>query len=234
MSTIRDIGEEIAVELLKRTDMMDVCTKQVRNSYILVCTKVPFDNLQVTSAERAVDTTNSEYTLSDLDPALAGIVSIRMTYAGGRVRRLRRSHVRAFEFLPYSVRGEPARYCRWGTGIQFDRVPNSASYTYRVRYWSRPNLDADYAETTIITPPEWDELYKWLALYRVYYHLGETEKAMSLVTPAVMPRQMSPKKTTIVETGIIPMLWNDLLTTISQKENIDENFSVNPIVRPYN
>lgn len=87
--------------------------------------------------------------------------------------------------------------------------------------------------TTLLTPLEWDELMKWETLYRVYHYLDNLDKAMSLVQPAAIPRQATPKKVPMIETGIIPRLWNDLLTTISQQENVDEDFSINPVIRAY-
>jgi hypothetical protein len=43
----------------------------------------------------------------------------------------------------------------------------------------------------------------------------------------------SPRKQTMYQTGIIPRLWNDLLATASNKENVDEDFSINPVIRAY-
>lgn len=86
---------------------------------------------------------------------------------------------------------------------------------------------------TLLTPPEWDELMKWETLYRVYHYLDQLDKGAQLVQPQGLPRQASPKKIPMVEVGIIPRLWNDLLTTISQQENVDEDFSINPVIRAY-
>jgi hypothetical protein len=87
--------------------------------------------------------------------------------------------------------------------------------------------------TQLVTPAEWDELMKWETLYRVYMYLDQLDKASALVQPQPLPRQASPKKTVMYEVGIIPRLWNDLLTTISQQENVDEDFSINPVIRAY-
>jgi hypothetical protein len=91
----------------------------------------------------------------------------------------------------------------------------------------------DFQNTILLTPIEWDELLHWETLYRVYNALDQQDKAAALVQPAMMPRQPSPKKTTTFEAGIIPRLWNDLLVTMSQVENTDEDFSINPIIRAY-
>lgn len=87
--------------------------------------------------------------------------------------------------------------------------------------------------TSLVTPLEWDELFKWETLYRVYHYLDQQDKAAALVQPIGIPRQATPKKVPMIETGIIPRLWNDLLTTISQQENVDEDFSINPVIRAY-
>ncbi len=233
MSTLQQIGEEAAVDVLHMPNLIGLATKQAEKMYLLVGSKVPFDHLMQTSAERALTTTDYSYSIADLDPPLCGIVSIRLTISSTSVRRLKRSHVRSFDLLPYSGTGIPARYARWGNTLEFDKKPSSSSYTYRIRYWTRPTIESEPGDTTIESPIEWDELYKWLTVHRLLLHLQRHEEASYLVMPAALPRQASPKKTTLFEVGIIPQLWNDLLTTVSQKENIDESFSVNPIVRPY-
>jgi hypothetical protein len=92
----------------------------------------------------------------------------------------------------------------------------------------------DFQNTAVLTPVEWDELLRWETLYKVYYSLDMLEKAAALMQPAMVPRQPgSSKKTISFETGVIPRLWNDLLTTVSQQENVDEDFSINPTIRNY-
>ena len=233
MSVISDIASRVCEDYLKRDDLLALAAKEAWTVYQLVCSKVPFDELSTTSAERPVSTTTAVHSLSDLQPELAGVVSIRMNYGSNRVRRLRRSHVRLFDALNPALTGQPALYARWGNSIEFDRVANISGYTYRVRYWSRPTPEADVGDTQILTPPEWDELYMWETLYRLYTLLDQHEKAMSLIQTAMMPRQASPKRTITFEAGIIPRLWNDLLVTVSQRENTDEEFSINPTTRPY-
>ena len=155
MSTLQEIGEEAAVDVLHMPNLIDLAVKQARKMYLLVGAKVPFDHLMQTSDEREVTTDTQTYSLSDLEPPLAGIVSIRMSFSSTSVRRLRRSHVRSFDLLPYSGTGQPARYARWGNSIEFDKIPNSATYTYRVRYWTRPTVESMIGDTTIESPPEW-------------------------------------------------------------------------------
>jgi len=87
--------------------------------------------------------------------------------------------------------------------------------------------------TNLITPTEWDALFKWETLYKVLHYLDQQDKAMMLVQPQPLPRQATPKKVQMVEVGMIPRLRNDVLTTVSQQENTDEDFSINPVIRAY-
>lgn len=88
-------------------------------------------------------------------------------------------------------------------------------------------------DTYVLTPSEWDELLRYETLYKTYYALDQIEKAMALMQPQMVPRQPTIKKTSMFEMGIIPRLWNDLLTTVSQQENVDEDFGINPTMRAY-
>jgi len=67
----------------------------------------------------------------------------------------------------------------------------------------------------------------------LYYALERFSEAASLVMVTPMPRQAEPKRRIQQEVGIIPRLWNELLKTVSQRENIDEDFGINPLIRPY-
>lgn len=95
------------------------------------------------------------------------------------------------------------------------------------------NDQVNFQTTVLVTPEEWDELLGWETLYRVYYALDQPDKAAALIGQNGFPRQPSPRKQKVFETGIIPRLWNDLLKTMSQQENVDEDFSINPIIRSY-
>lgn len=86
---------------------------------------------------------------------------------------------------------------------------------------------------TLLMPEEWEELLMWETLYRLYTATEQHDKAMLLVAPTMTPRMPTPKKITIREVGIIPRLWNDLLQTVYGREGVDEDFSINPISRPY-
>lgn len=231
-TTLGDIATAVVDDHLKRDDLREQAIRAAKKVYLLICGKVPFDELCVTSPEVNFAVGVSSYSLQTCIgvDSVAGIVSIRVT-AGSIRRRLKRSHARAYDALGSIVNGIPSSYARWGHNIEVNPAPVSPSYTWRVRYWSRPTIDTDVALTELLTPPEWDELLEWETLYRMYTILEEHEKAMMLVAPKSYPRQASPYKERTAELGIIPRLWNDLLKTVSQRENIDEDFTVNPIQR---
>jgi len=226
------VAGRVVERWLKRADLLDDAVQECAEVYRLICARVPFDSLQHTSAERSVLTSTASYSLADLEPRLAGIVSIRLTFGSGRVRRIGRSHVRVFDTLNPTQKGEPALYARWGDNIEFNCLPIRDSITYRVRYWSRPTLDVERGATVLLIPEEWEELLMWETLYRMYYILDQPEKAQSLVMSAFMPQQPSINRKLQFETAIIPRLWNDLLRTVSQREAIDEDFALTPMLRP--
>lgn len=231
MSTIGEVATW-AYEMVNRPDLKSFAVDYARSVYLLVCCKVPFPELQVMSTERPTVVGQQSYSISDLN--LAGIMSLRMTYTSTNRRRLKRSDTRVYDALGNVVNGKPATYARFGTNLEFMPVPDSASYTYRLRYWEKPTFPVSpdaLSELVLITPLEWDELLKWETLYRMYTHTEQHDKAMLLVAPVQLPRQPSPQKTRQFEMGIIPRLWNDLLQTTNQRENVDEDFSVNPISR---
>lgn len=235
MAQLKDAGDWVCNTILNRTDIQSKAYSLAVDFYQLLCAKVPFDELMTTSAEQAMVAGTSSYSLSSLSPVVSGIASIRITFgaAGSLMRRLRRSSTRVYDSLSVVTNGRPATYARWGQSIEVNPPPDSSTYTYRVRYWSTPTLDGTPSNTTFLPPPEWMELMKWETLYRVYTLLDMHEKAMLLVQPPMVPSQPTSKKLRQESVGIIPRLWNDLLTTRSQKENVDEDFGINPMIRPY-
>lgn len=231
---ISDIASWVAVSKMKRPELLEDAVLATRDFHLLLCSKVPFEALQcppvTVDCVVGVDT----YSLANFSPEVAGLVSVRIAYSSTSGCRLRRSNVRAYDAIPYRANGRPTSYARWGNSLVLDRPPDSALYDLIVRYWSKPSLpDSDIGDYVLTTPEEWDELHRWEVLWRMYTFTEQHEKAMALVQPAVMPRQASPKKTLMHEVGIIPRLWNDLLLTISQRENIDEDFGINPVIRDY-
>lgn len=240
MATIDDIATWCTSTMLKRSDLTSEARVHALSVYKLICQKIPFEALQYRSAELPMIASTAEYDLASgptqLTPELAGIMSIRYTVAGGaRTWRVRRSHTRVFDAIQSTRPGDPRMYARFGSKVEFSPAPLTSLSTFRVRYWANPAITAapNEHQTTLVTPSAWDELFKWETLFRLYYITGETEKAAALIMPMPMPRQPSPKRTHIFEVGIIPRLWNDLLLTISQRENVDEDFAINPIRREY-
>lgn len=230
--TIGDLAEELSLNMLRRSDIQSDCIRLIRNAYWSICGKVPFDELCVMTDERAVSTTSTIHSLSDLDPPLNGIMSVRISF-GNTVQRMRRSNTRVFDAENQTLRGRPSRYARFGNNVEFDRLANADNYTYRIRYWTSPTIAVKPEETVLVIPPEWFELVKYEGLYRVYIDmLDQPEKAMMLMQPAMLPRQGSPVKIRSAEIGLLPRLWNDLLRTVSQREHVDEDIAIAPM-RPY-
>lgn len=233
MSTIADIASWVTTDYLKRGDITTAAQNAALYFYKVLCFNVPFDELMATSAEIPTVANQDTYDLSVLIPPLKSIGDIRITFDSSTKRRLRRSHARVYDALSFSTSSKPATYARYGLSIQLNPPPDSASYTFRVRYWQKPVIANPIQNTTIATPDEWDELLRWETAYRVLNFIGQEQRAALLVQPAQMPRQASPKRQKMLETGIIPRLWNELLSTVSQKENVDEDFGINPVVRAY-
>lgn len=237
-SAISDIASWVTGDYLKRSDITTETQNAANQVYRITTAKVPFEQLVNLSAEIPLVVGQDTYDLSQLVPPLLGITDIRLTLGPGQRRRLRRSSGRMYDSLSIITNSRPSTYARSGAQtIQLNPPPDQATYTMRVRYWSRPPEDtvsSNGASTTVLsTPLEWDALFKWETAWWVLNELGQEQRAMQLVQPMMMPRQQSPKKQPMLEIGIIPRLWNELLTTISQKENVDEDFSVNPVIRAY-
>jgi hypothetical protein len=231
--TIGDIGEELAIAMLRRPDIQADCIRLAKTAYLSICAKVPFDELCTKTAEREVSTTTREHSLADLDPPLNGIMSVRITYSTNSSQRMRRSNTRVFDAENQNLVGRPSRYARFGNAIEFDRIANASGYTYRIRYWTAPTIAVKSEETVLVIPQEWFELVKYEALYRVYLDiLDQPEKAMMMMQPAMLPRQGSPVKIRSAEVGLLPRLWNDLLRTVGQREHVDEDIAISPM-RPY-
>lgn len=234
---ISDIASWCTSTMLKRSDLDTEAVALAVGVYQVICQKVPFEALQTKSAELPLISGTDTYDLTSgptaLTPTLAGIMSIRYTASAGRIWRLRRSHTRVYDSVTFSTGTDPRTYARFGKTIEFMPAPSSSASTFRVRYWSDPTINGTPGNTELVTPPAWDELFKWETLYRLYYLVGQEDKAAQLIIPMPLPRQPGPKKTLMFEVGIIPRLWNDLMLTISERENVDEDFSLNPIVRPY-
>lgn len=238
--------------ILNRQDLNAKLNDSVVNFYKLLCRKIPFDELMYTSLECPLTSGQTTYNLDTivdvngdiLDPVLKSIYSIRITFGpqttpGSRQQsnslRLRRSAARLYQSLSYSIPGQTSTYARFGKTIEVNPAPNAANWTLLFKYWgiapiNNPNPEA----TVILMDDDWAELIRWELLYRAYYMLGNTTEAMALVQPGVIPMQPgAPRRRVMSEVGIIPRLWNDLCATLSARENADEDFSINPVVRNY-
>lgn len=232
MSTIYDIAAWAAVTRLKREELIPEAVDAAKDVYTRWCGAVCFDELKVLAAERTLASGVGSHDISDLEPACAGILSLRLRDANNRVSRLKQSHARMFDVLSPTTTGRPVLYARFGKTLEFNVLTNQ-TYYLRIRYWRFPTIDVEVGDTEILTPPDWDELYKWETLHMMYTLLEEHEKAMQLMQPAFMPRGYTTRKLLSNEIGIIPRLANDLLKRQMQREGGDSDFSINPIVRRY-
>lgn len=219
---------------LKRSDLSTIATEDAYWCYFTICGAVPFDELMVTSPERPLVMNQTVYDLSDLD--LQGIGSVRFNF-GGTYRRARRSHVRVYDAMGFISPSRPATYARQGLTIEVNPPPDAGNYTYRIRYWKRPpSNDVNKGDVELITNREWNEIFFYETFYRVLMDIDEYEKAGQLVSPSLYPPSPdmpAGRRKRFHDLGIIPRLWNDMVRTISQREDVDEDFSINPIVRPY-
>lgn len=242
LTTIANIASWVTGDYLNRQDLTTQAQNAALYFYRVLCAKVPFEELHAVSQEFSMAIGVPTYDLSQLVPPLVGIVNIRVTLntsSGSGLayrRRLRRSSARLFDSLSYSVNGLPSTYARTqGLQIQINPPPNQP-YPFRVRYWSRPTEGTvtGPGNIVLVTPPEWDELIRWETAWRVLNMIGQEQRAATLIAPEPYPRQRpGPKKLLMMGQGIIPRLWNELLSTHSQKENVDEDFNINPVIRHY-
>jgi hypothetical protein len=150
MTTLDDIANFVLIDILKRpndTDVQDVCRKAALSFFKVMCDKVPFDELQITSAEIPLTASVDTYTIGThfvFNPLMRAIANIRITFDSSNKRRLRRSHVRTYDALSVTNASRPATYARWDNTIQLNPPPDSSAYTLRFRYWSRPVIGVLY------------------------------------------------------------------------------------------
>lgn len=235
-ATVGDIATWVANNRLKRPDLLSDVIQIALETYLWMAARVPFEAFELTTAEQPVTAGTAIYDLQQF--SINRIWSIRFTFSAGvQAIRLRRNNVRSYDAISFQIQGRPYEYARWGSSIELYPIPDSSTYTYRIRFYQAPSAslggDGTYAGTLVVLPPEWIILLKYETLYNTLQHIEEFDKADRLVTPAALPRQASGKRTTIFEMGMIPRLWNDLLQTIKQREEGDEDFSINPIYRSY-
>lgn len=235
MATLGDIAERAATRVLNRTDeLRDEAINCCADAYRAMCSGVPFDDIQVVSSEISTVADQVAYELSTLRPLLRAIDSIRYTQSGGTTRRLRRSHVRQYDAQSSATSSSsgPYSYGRQGSTIEFNPAPDSASDTFRIRYWSLPDISTtDTKRHVIEIGVEWHEILLWETVYRLYHFLETPEKAHQLMQPSFVMPGGGRKRS--VDIGILPRLWNEHLSTIYEREFADEDFSINPVYRRY-
>jgi hypothetical protein len=190
--------------------------------------KIPFEELRATDTITCAigdDTID----LSTEIPDLTGIISIKITYDTNSSVRLKRNHIRNFDNRPVLPNGKPFEYARFGKNIEISPPPDN-TYVLSIRYWQKPVLEGVIADTELLVPDAWLELIEWETFYRILLMTGRHNEANNLIIPSMQPRMPSPKSTIQTDMGIIPRLWNELLSTIEQREYADEDFSINPRV----
>lgn len=234
-TTLGDIAVRVTRRMRRESDLRDIALGCAAQAYISVCAAVPHTSLKGETAEIPFVQGQSEYDIESYN--IAGIFSIRVTISSTQQYRARRSHFRVFDQYPAVYQGQPVVYSRYKYKLEWRPVPSSSSATFRIRYWAVPIFDDDNIAAIEVQPIEldkiWNELLYYETLYRVFMDTGQFDKAQMLVAPTPIPRQPTFKKVKMVEFGIIPRLWNDMLTTIEERETADENFGINPVGRPY-
>ena len=234
-TTLGDIASTVANDILVRPDeTIGFAIKAAEMAYRTIANKVPFPELLVRSDEIAVtqdsQTLNLTTNLSDYE--VAGIISIRYKVSATELFRLTRDDARNHEWYTYQVSGIPRMYARVDQDtIEFNVAP-SAAHTIRVYFWRKPAISVtDPAAHELMIPVEWEELLIWETLYRTYHFLQAFDKAAALMMPAMLPDGQSARKRHSKEMGIIPRLWNDLLSTVNWRESIDEDWGMQPYRR---
>lgn len=236
-TTLGDIAEIVSRKILNRDDAAnDFALTATLQAYRSMCSKVPFEELHAESAELTTTASTARYDLGSLiTDDIAGIIAIRYSPSSGSTKfRLRRSQFRRFLSQGAAVAGTPRTYARSvGTAIDLNPMPASGSDTFLVYYWKQPTIADNVSKTTLEFPDEWEVLLQFETLFLTYHFLQEPEKALMLMQPNPMPMPYSSKKRISTEVGVIPRLWNDLMETRSNRELVDEEFSINPVSRAY-
>jgi len=235
-TTIADIATWVTTDYLNRADLTASAQNAALFAYRLISRLVPFDENFYFTTPIPLVANQGIYDLSTLvvNPDLLSIEDIQVTIAPQYSRRLRQSSVRLYDSLSIVQPGLPSTYARAAKlTIQLNPPPDQSTYTMQVRYWAMPAEASPIEDTVLTWPVEWDELLRWETAYRVLNLIGQEQRAMMLVAPSGVPPQSSNKTRRLTEVGLIPRLWNDLLKTRAQRENVDSEFSMNPVIRSY-
>lgn len=229
--TIDQVCTEIAASYIRRNDINDQLAVYTRNFYRTLTSKVPFEELMGTDTV-ALTIGANVVNLASTTADLAGIKSIRINYLDGTGLKLKKDHINNFDKTTTPPNGKTMRYARFGQTIEL-WPPPAAAYILTIRYWKKGVTVAEpsHGTTTMLVPDEWIELIQWEVMYRALIFLGRHQEAMNLIIPAPQPRMPSPKTVHQLDLGIIPRLWNELLSTVYEREFDSDDFSINPLRR---
>lgn len=230
MATIADIRDWVTGIALRRADIATEALEAAIEAYQVLTSKIPFEELQTKVTVPTIASTVS-YDLTSHN--VAGIMSIRINYTATQGARLARKNTRLFDNNGIVAAGKPNQYARFAKSIELFPTPSSV-YDMNIRFWKHAVINlADRPATVLVLPDPWVALMRWETLYRVYLMLKMNAEAAALVMTSLQPRLPTGKKQLMWDLGIIPRLWNELLSTISEREHIDEEISINPVVRKY-
>lgn len=216
--------------MLDRSDLVARATVLTTNVITMVTSRMPMYELRADATPAPLAGATKISSFDTAYPLLSGIISVRAeNIAGTTGRRLKKRNIQWFDSLGSrtATSALPAAYCRHGGNLEL--YPTlSENLNLVIRYWKRHPVDATPGNTTIVTHESWNELYKWEVYYRLLIHIGEHDKAMGLVVGTQMPYYPAVRKVRMVQMGIIPRLWNELMLTVDQREGIDDDFGIRP------
>lgn len=163
---------EVTARLGNRSDIASRVPRWLNYAYFELLVNPQFDFFELDKANNSLATTSGVNSL-DLSSItdLWALLSITDTTNN---RKLTRSHVRVFDkIVPTS--GQPTRYARFGSTVEFDPVPDGA-YNLRVRYRIRPN-ELGSGTTFNNLGTEWEEPIIVIATYKGWIALKQYEDA---------------------------------------------------------
>lgn len=214
-------------------DRDDIARKIARNIifvYRTIAAKVQWDELM----EREEFTIGPLSTTISMDLAanrIGAIQWVTLTDSAGNRRKLTRSISKAFDSRQTLRPGIPSQYSRFNNTMEFDATPLE-DLTVTIAYAKRLAIDVMNPENVELElPEEWEELVFWESVSRTALDLKEFELHMMLNQGSMLPDQAGVHSNTIRHMGIIPRLWNDLLSTTSANEFTDAVGQIAPARR---
>lgn len=224
---------QLATEVCSWIDRSDLVTRAVTMTaevVNMVTSRVPMYELRATATPSPAAGVTQIGAFDSGYPLIAGIISVRAeNLAGTTWRRVQKRNIQWFDSVSRTVTAQlPSAYCRQEGNLELYPKLTEA-LNFKIRYWKTHPEDGTLGNTTILTHSSWNELYRWETYYRLLMYIGEHDKAAALNMPGQMPHYPgSPRKMRVIEPGIIPRLWNDLLITVDQREGIDDDFGIRP------